>query len=82
LNCCFVQGSEFNCGLVEAELHRRNMHLPHGSNRLWTGIGMGSSIGKEHGTHHVFLTFSMEAAAAALAKGDLVLAGAALRTSD
>ena len=79
-----MQGSEFNCGLVEAELQSRYMHLTrsHGSNRLWTGIGMGSSIGKVHGTHHVFLTFSMEAAAAALAKGDLVLAGAALRTSD
>ena len=77
-----MQGSEFNCGLVEAEFHRRNMHLEHGSNRLWTGIGMGSSNGKAHGTHHVFLTFSMEAAAAALAKGDLVLAGAALRKSD
>ncbi len=79
-----MQGSEFNCGLVEAELQSRYMHLTrsHGSNRLWTGIGMGSSIGKAHGTHHVYLTFSMEAAAAALAKGDLVLAGAALRTSD
>jgi hypothetical protein len=78
-----VQGSEFNCGLVEAEFHRRNMHLEHGSNRLWTGIGMGSSpIGEAAGTHHVFLTFSMEAAAAALAKGDLVLAGAALRKYD
>ena len=43
---------------------------------------MGSSNGKAHGTHHVYLTFSMEAAAAALAEGDLVLAGAALRTSD
>jgi len=58
------------------------MHLPHGSNRLWTGIGMGSSTDKAPGTHHVFLTFSMEAAAAALAKGDLVLAGAALRKYD
>ena len=77
-----MQGSEFNCGLVEAELQSRYMHLSHGSNRLWTGIGMGSSSDKAHGTHHVYLTFSMEAAAAALAKGDLVLAGAALRTSD
>jgi hypothetical protein len=58
------------------------MHLSHGSNRLWTGIGMGSSFEKTHGTHHVYLTFSMEAAAAALAKGDLVLAGAALRKYD
>ena len=82
LNCCFVQGSRFNCGLVEAEFHRRYMHLPHGSNRLWTGIGMGSSSGTAPGTSHVYFTFSMEAAAAALAKGDLVLAGAALRTSD
>ncbi len=64
------------------EFHRRYMHLPHGSNRLWTGIGMGSSSGTARGTHHVFLTFSMEAAAAALAKGDLVLAGAALHKSD
>ena len=58
------------------------MHLPHGYNRLWSRIGSGSSHGNESGTHHVFLAFSMEAATAALRRGDLVLAGAALGTSD
>jgi hypothetical protein len=52
LNCCFVQGSKHNCGLVEAEFHRRHMHLPHGFNRLWSRIGSGSSHGNERGTHH------------------------------
>ncbi len=80
MNCCFVQGSKYNCGLVEAEFHRRNMHLPHGFNRLWSCIGAGDSNGNERGTHHVFLAFSMEAAAAALRRGDLVIAGAALRS--
>ncbi len=79
MNCCFVQGSKHNCGLVEAEIQRSFMHLPHGSNRLWTGIGMGDSSGTQLDTHQVFLAFSMEAAAAALDKDDLVLAGAALR---
>jgi hypothetical protein len=78
LACYCPQDSKHNCGLVEAEFHRRNMHLDHGFNRLWTKIGAGSSSGNDPDTHQVFLTFSIEAAAAALEARTLVIAGSAL----